>query len=456
MADSDCFLTDLNVQGGIGANCLLLRLGPFHFVIDTGLHPKETGPAALPSFARLRNKDIDLIFVTHCHLDHLAALPVLLRDHPKTQVIMSYDSFQIYKRLLKNSCNVMERQMEESGGKTQPLYSFRDIRAASRQIVPMGIGIERNYQSFYGDRITFSLHSAGHIPGAVGILFEYQKRKIFHTSDVLFQDTPMLDGANFPEVQMDALILETTRGQTERLIDTTRETETTRLIDCMRSTLAQGGSVLIPVFALGRMQELLTVFLAARRSGELSRYPIYVSGLGIDLLNGFDKIARNNPNLRVRKEVMQDLGAEKLPQSHRPGQNGPAIYLLSSGMMTENTPSYTAAAELLGSPHNTICFVGYCDPDTPGGKLQQARPGSNFLFKAIGKKVPMAAKIERFDLSSHADREELLAFAIARKPRYIVLTHGDPEARTWFREQLGQQLPKCTIIDPAPLIETAI
>ena len=120
-------------------------------------------------------------------------------------------------------------------------------------------------------------------------------------------------------------------------------------------------------------------------------------------------------------------------------------------LMVENTPSYMAAAALLGSHQNTLCFVGYCDPDTPGGKLLKTRQGDPFLFKALRKTVPVTARIETFDLSSHADREDLLDEAMRRNPRAIVLTHGDQEARDWFKEQIKQADPRCSVIDPQPL-----
>lgn len=451
-------ITDLNAPGGIGANCLLIELDGFNVVIDSGIHPKEQGEAALPRFDLLRGKDIDLIFVTHCHLDHLGALPVLARDHPEVPIIMSEDSAVFYKRLLKNSCTVMARQMEESKGRVYPLYGYNDIAAASHKVTPTKVGMTRHYNSLNGDRLTFTLYAAGHIPGCTGVLLEHRQRRIFHTSDVLFNATPMLDGARFPESDMDVVVLETTRGMTERPLGTDRESETQRLLTDMCATLRGGGSVLVPVFALGRMQELLTVLRTAKARGDLPRCPIYVSGLGIDLLNAFDKIAHSGGQLRVRKSYLRDLKAEKFPAKHRAGRHGPAIYLLSSGMMVQNTPSYLAASDLLEHPASLIAFTGYCDPDTPGGQLLAAHATGKpkFNFKALNKCVKMAARIDKYDLSSHADREELVDFAIARNPKAIVLTHGDPPARAWIAAEIQRRAPGCKVIDPVPLTSTLV
>jgi Cft2 family RNA processing exonuclease len=119
-------------------------------------------------------------------------------------------------------------------------------------------------------------------------------------------------------------------------------------------------------------------------------------------------------------------------------------------MLVEKTPSYTLASGLVGHARNTVGFVGYCDPDTPGGKLLAANTGDTFLFEAAHVKAKIKARIERFELSGHADREELLEFAVQSEARSIVLTHGDPAARAWFQGQLEEKAPKSKVLDPVP------
>jgi Cft2 family RNA processing exonuclease len=120
-------------------------------------------------------------------------------------------------------------------------------------------------------------------------------------------------------------------------------------------------------------------------------------------------------------------------------------------MLVERTPSYTIASGLLGHSRNTIGFVGYCDPETPGGALLAAAPGSTFVFETAHVKTKVKARIDRFELSGHADREELLEFAVQTGARSIVLTHGDPAARAWFLQQLSAQIPGAKVLDPVPL-----
>ena len=120
-------------------------------------------------------------------------------------------------------------------------------------------------------------------------------------------------------------------------------------------------------------------------------------------------------------------------------------------MMVERTPSYTLASGMVSHARNTIGFVGDCDPDTPGGQLLATKPGDQFIFAAANVTAKIKAHIDRFELSGHADREELLEFAVQTGARSIVLTHGDPPARAWFAKELAIQLPSAKVLDPIPL-----
>jgi predicted metal-dependent RNase len=248
------------------------------------------------------------------------------------------------------------------------------------------------------------------------------------------------------------LIIETTRGATERDSDYEREEEIDRLLHAMADTLHQGGSVLIPVFALGRMQEMIRVIHDARTARLLPECPVTCSGLGMDLFNYFDTIARKTGLIQFNRKWLHELKVKPLRATLVPGKDPgeKGIFLLSSGMLVEHTPSYAAAASMLAHPHNLIAFVGYCDPDTPGGRLLDTPQNDSFLFEQLDYVTEVRARIERFDLSGHADRDELIDFALETDPRCVVLTHGDPPAREWFNETLEERAPHIQRVDPIP------
>lgn len=446
-------LTDLNREGGIGANSLFIEIDGFNLIVDAGLNPKLAGSMATPDFSVVEDVDIDLIIITHCHLDHIGALPVLMQAHPEARAIMSQSSQMLIERMLHNSCNVMKRQRAEQNIPEYPLFTHEEVDRVSERFETIPFEEACSF-SKTGKKLDVALHQAGHIAGAGGVEISSSNKRYFFTGDVLFDHQTTLSGARFPDSgRFDAVVLETTRGETVRESGQTRELETTRLLSTIRNVLRRGGSVLIPVFALGRMQEILTIINQARKSGDIPQCPVFGAGLGLAVADHLDQISKRTGQAKFSRRTIKELRLKRPPRRITPGKepSEQGIYIVSSGMLIERTPSYTLAASLLANGRNAICFVGYCDPDTPGGKLLETKPGNTFLFEALDYQTPARAQIERFQMSGHADREELLAFAHSVRPDTIVLTHGDPGAREWFAQALVENEPGLKVIDPAPL-----
>lgn len=447
-------LVDLSQEQDVGASCMFLEIGPFRLLIDSGLHPKKIGYGALPNFSLLKPNSLDFIILTHCHLDHLGSLPIVFKNQIQAKILTSIPSMTLAPRMLRNSYQVMLRQKEEENILEYPLYTKMDIEKIEKALVAMPYEIKRTFDK-EGHQLQITFYTSGHLPGAAGCLLEYKHRKIFITGDVLFEEQSTLSGARFPDLTFDAIIMETTRGATSRISENTRNIEIDRLIKRINHTLDCNGSCLIPVFALGRMQEIFGIFHAARLSGQLKQCPIFCSGLGMDLVDYFENIAKKTGLIHFRKKMVTELNIQPFKQDIFPGEDlkTKGIYLLSSGMMVEHTPSYTLASALMEHPHNSICFVGYCDPDTPGGILQNTKQEEEFVFKSLNYVAKVRARIEKFDLTGHAQREELLKFAIEAQPRAIVLTHGEPLARKWFEDTLATSLPTANIVNPIPGLE---
>jgi Cft2 family RNA processing exonuclease len=444
--------TDLNPHGGIGANCTYCQIGPFRFALDSGLHPKHVGNDSVPRHDQIHSDGLDFILLTHCHLDHLGSLPLLSRKNPRAPVFLSYPSSILARRMLSNSLSVMKRQRSELNLPELPLYGRADLGALydRMEIIPIEepVVFEKNGQS-----IEITAYHAGHVAGAVSFELTHQGKSVFFTGDLLFNDLRTLDGAQLPRRPVDLLVMETTRGGAERPAGQQREGEIARLLEDICKALSRGGSVLIPVFALGRMQEMLVVLDEARKNKVLPPTPVFCSGLGMDLVNHIHQISQNFNRVHFKRKVLRSLGAQPLPRRLQPGEPLPmrGIYLVSSGMLVEHTPSYMLASSMLGDDRNGLFFVGYCDPSTPGGQLLETKHGEDFLFDAIDIRQKVQASVHRYDLSGHADRDELLAYAEAVSPRKIILHHGDPDARAWFLQKFKERnLPA---LDPKPLIE---
>ena len=444
----------------IGANSYYLGANGQGLVLDCGMHPKEEGEAALPNLAALAGRKVDAILISHAHLDHIGSLPVLMRQQPQAPIFMTASTADIGDALLHNSVNVMTRQREEIGVTVYPLYTHRETDRATdrwrecpvRQ--PFTLAGERSPRE-PNEELDFEFWHAGHVLGAAGILLRAEGRKFFYTGDVKFEDQSLTKGADFPKEQIDVLIIETTRGDAASPEGFNRAAEEERFARALHRAFARGGCVLIPVFALGKTQEILTMLYRFKRTKAIEDVPIYIGGLSAKMTNIYDRRAAETPRVHPRLQLFPEVGPFVLngktirEAPARPGR----IYALSSGMMTPKTLSNVFARRLLEQPEHSIFFVGYADPDSPAGILRQSAPEQLISLDEDEPAQPRRCQLESFDFSAHAPREDLLAYIKAVAPRKLVLVHGDPPAVEWVRAAAAAALPETEIIIPPPGVE---
>jgi len=449
-------IANLNPQTDIGASAWFVNFEGHGLLMDSGMHPKYEGRDGLPLFKSIQNEDVDAIAISHCHHDHVGTLPVALRHFPKAHVLLPEQSYFIIERVLHNSVNVMTRQRDERGIKEYPLFTHDEVD----NIAPVFQGIRYNreieWASFAKARTGFSsptleFFDAGHTLGSAGIMLRGRKETLFYTGDVCFHDQTLLRAARYADVKADVLITETTRGNRAVPKGFTREGEIERLTTAIQRALKRKGSVLIPSFALGRTQEILALLALLMRAGKLKRQPIYIGGLGRVFTEIYDLEAhrahRQHTNLQLHEElqlIVLDPGqVEKMKLSSR-------LFVLTSGMMSENTTAHDLAARMMEDTRQSIFFVGYADPETPGGRLKAAKPGETFVFSPGAGRVTRRCDVQEFDLTAHANREDLLDFVGQVSPRAVLLGHGGDDSRQWFEEQIRARHPKIKIVQPQP------
>jgi Cft2 family RNA processing exonuclease len=129
---------------------------------------------------------------------------------------------------------------------------------------------------------------------------------------------------------------------------------------------------------------------------------------------------------------------------------GGRIFVITAGMMSEHTAAHDLAVRMIGDERQAIFFVGYADPDTPGGRLKAAKHRETFVLSGTGGEVTKICEVQDFDLTAHANRGDLLDFVGEVDPRAVLLGHGGGEARGWFEEQIRQRYPKIKVIQPQP------
>jgi len=450
-------ITNLNPDTDIGASAWLVEIDGHRILLDAGMHPKREGRDGLPLFGKAGQVEVDAIAISHCHHDHVGALPVALRHFPKAHVLMSELSYFIVERVLHNSVNVMTRQRDELGIREYPLYTHDEVDDIAPRFQAFKYNREVEWASFQKMRAgfpspTLEFLDAGHTLGSAGIMLRGRKETMFYTGDVCFHDQTILRSARFGDVQADVMIMETTRGNRAVPEGFTREGEIERLVTAIQGALKRKGSVLIPAFALGRTQEILALLALLMREGKLKPQPVYIGGLGRVFTEIYDLEAhrthRQHTNLQLN-EALQLVVLEK-GQSENMKLTGGKIFVITAGMMSENTAAHNLAMRMAGDEKHAIFFVGYADPGTPGGRLKAARDGETFVFSPSAGRITRNCELQDFDLTAHANREDLLDFVGQVSPRAVLLGHGDDEARGWFEEQIRSRHPKTKVLQPQP------
>jgi Cft2 family RNA processing exonuclease len=452
--------TNLTRRTEIGANSYYLEIGRHRLLLDCGMHPKNTGEDALPDFKAIADREIEAIVISHAHQDHMGTLPLAMRRFPGARVFMTETTAEVGSVLLHNSVNVMKRQREEIGEPSYPLFTHRETDRASerwhwcplrQQISIAGERTPRREK----DALTFEFFEAGHVLGSSGVMLRAHGQTVFYTGDVNFDDQTIMEAAVFPERKIDVLIIECTRGDHAKPQGWTRASEERRLADALRAAFERDACVLIPVFALGKTQEILGMLYKFRRQRLLPEFPIYIGGLSSKFTDIYDRRAhtthRQLPRLRLMRDVAPFILNDETVRD-TPVRGG-RVYVLSSGMMIPKTLSNVFARRIIQNPQHSIFFVGYANPESPAGLLRDAGRAGEVALDPDKPPQRICSNIEQFQFSAHATRETLVAYAKRVSPKKILLVHGDPPAIEWMRATLSHELPAAEVIAPTPGVE---
>lgn len=441
----------LGASGEIGDSAHLLNIDGTFVLLDAGVHPKYDGYQSLPAFDLVREVDLEAILISHCHLDHLGALPVALSYFPHARVFMSDASAALAPLMLGHTVRVMERLRVEASIEEYPLYTLDDVDAMS--YVFQGVRTDRPFpiysSTLVGTDLTARLYDAGHILGAVGVWLQGSGPSIFYTGDTCVQDQNIIPGADYPN-NVDILVSECTLGADEESEDRTRDFETRRFSKAANDVLDRGGSVLIPVFSLGRTQEMLTLVHRLRETEEIRDVEIYSAGFGGHVSRVYDRMAEQSRRVDEEARLAQ-LDVRRLPPgdvTRGPHLKEPSIILVSSGMMAERTMSFRLAEKMLPYDHHGIFFVGYLDARMPGYRVAAARPGQILKMTEDGRSIPVACRIEQFHFSAHSNRRSLVDLVKRMRPRTLVLVHGDEAASEWMADEVGAWDENVRIVRP--------
>lgn len=441
--------TNLTRAPEIGANSYLLQSEGHSVVLDAGMHPKLDGWQATPFLDEIP-KDLDAILISHAHHDHIGSLPLISHSHPHAKILMTAATAALAEPLLHNSVNVMTRQRRELDRPDYPLYTHRgvDESCVNWQNAPL----QRPFH-IGSCPMDFVLHDAGHVLGSVLTEIRLNGRRALYTGDLNLQRQSLMAPCQPPSGPFDTVITETTRGAQPTLPGKDRASQEEELLSAINTTFARGGAVLIPVFAMGKTQEVLTILHEARLAGKIPPAPITIGGLGRVMTEVYDRQRTFAPRQRVGLRLAADVRPETIDSRRLPALRirGGHIYLVSSGMMSQHTTSHTLARLFFPRSNDSIFFVGYTDPASPSGLLRKAGQGGEVEWGDRSGPLPVQCEVRAFDLTAHATREDIVQWICTdAQPSRVLLVHGDPDAQEWFKSALAQGRPGMEIIQPTP------
>ncbi|VVE48041.1 RNA-metabolising metallo-beta-lactamase [Pandoraea communis] len=434
-------LSFLGAAGTVTGSKTLLSAGGKQVMIDCGayqgiknLRARNWAP---PAFDVSR---LDAVVLTHAHIDHSGYLPVLARYGFKGPVYCTSATRDLCEILLLDSARLEEEQADflNRHGKSKhrpalPLFTTEDAHRAIALLKPQPF--DTPFAIAPELKVTF-LH-AGHILGAAMAQIVVGDVKILFSGDLGRRDDPIMLPPAIPETP-DFLVLESTYG--DRLHD--RTDPGAQLAEILNRTFKRGGAVIVPAFAVGRVQSLLYWIARLKSAGDIPDVPVYLdSPMAINVTNAY--LGHLKDHRLNRAECAEMCGAATFVTSVDESKwldtrSMPFIVIAGSGMATGGRVLHHLKA-LAGNWRNTVLFTGFQAPGTRGSTMVNG----GCEVKIFGEYVHINAEVVQLDtLSAHADYEETLAWLSRfQKPvRHVFLNHGEPAAADSLRRRIAERL----------------
>lgn len=463
MPDSNHVFT-MTPRGGVeevGRSCYQVTTGEHDYLVDCGL--KQSRLTGYPTFRGLSPGQIDAVFITHSHIDHIGALPVAEHEQvfaDDAPIIMTRPANALTSILLYDSLHLHKLECEEYDRPQR--YTEADVERVLKRVQSVG------YE--HGDiyNLDYEFGDAGHLLGSAWVALEYDGRRILFSGDLGGRSAHLRDIQD--PLDTDALVLESTYG--DQLQHRSFASARSELYDVVARAQQQDLPVIIPTFAVGRAQEVLQVF--REREDDLRRAidgepSIVYDGMITDSmpiyevfcqdafmnetiinyrLNSHDR-APFTPDSAWTPETMDDR------EGLLTGENAPVI-VAPSGMLTGGWAPYYLRDLTRHYDDARLMFIGYQADGTPGRTIQDASgdvaeprvttlPASDdydpardtFEFREETLRVPTEWVRTIDGLSGHAAGNRLMEFARAATPTMVSLVHGPPHAAAHLRDHLS-------------------
>ncbi len=455
--DRSLSLTFLGAARTVTGSKHLLRSGEEQLLVDCGLFQglkslRERNWQALP----LKSRDIGAVVLTHAHLDHVGYLPRLVGQGFNRAVFCTPATAELAKVVMLDAAHLQEEDAERANRKrytrhspARPLFTVGDAERAIKLLHPLGY--HRSFPVLKGFSAEFI--NAGHLLGSgyVRVIHEGSGRTVLFGGDLGRYGRPVLPDPE-PVAEADFLLVESTYGDRVHEPDDAGE----HLAQIINETAERGGKVIIPAFALGRIEEVLYWIGRLEDERRIPSLPVYVDSPMASTvlasyrsrLNELDPEISNATSDHDKAKRDRDLCAfctdklkvvTSIPESRSVQESTtPSIVISSSGMATGGRVLHHLVHGL-PDPRNTVLFVGYQSAGTRG---RQLRDGVK-MVRIHWQEVPVRAQIAAIDsMSAHADSNEIVRWlrGFTRPPSTTFLVHGEPDPMDTLKRRIEAEL----------------
>ncbi|MCC6047084.1 MAG: MBL fold metallo-hydrolase [Desulfurococcaceae archaeon] len=400
---------EIRVLGGgleVGRTAIAVSSGGRTVLLDYGVNFSESDAPQLPE--HVRPSELSLVAVTHAHLDHVGAVPLLYTSRAQPVLIMNRPTKAFSEVLIKDFIKV--------SGYYLPFDEVDWYRAVEFvRYVETGEEVEV-------EGVTLRTFNAGHIPGSQAYLLDLGDFRVAYTGDVNTVDTRLVRGYDSYGLKADVLIIEGTYADVDH---PDREEVERDFIESVREVVESGGNVLVPSFSLGRAQEVLTL-LYERFSGGTVYYDGMVRTINSILVSYPEYV--NRYELLVR--ALEEFEEVKSAGQRRKIVRSEGVVVVASAGMLKGGPALYYLKKFYDNPRNAVFLVSYQAPATPGRRLLEQG--------ALEDLGPVRARVQWFDFSSHTGFSGLLRVIKSfQELEAVVVVHTNEAAYTLAKSLEG-------------------
>jgi metallo-beta-lactamase family protein len=444
----------LGASGVVTGSKFLIETSEKNILIDCGMFQglkelRELNWKDLP----VNVKEIDVVLLTHGHLDHVGYLPRLVKQGFTGKIIGTAPTLAIAEIILNDSAKIHEEEAEKANKEKysthKPALPFYTIKDAERTISQFEAAVENKW-IVLSENIKYHFQFNGHIIGATFIELDINGKRFVFSGDIGRSNDYLLADPKTPE-WADYLFIESTYGN--RLHP--KEDVEQKLANIIVDTIQQKGNLIIPSFAVERLQTLMYILWKLYKENKIPNIPIFVdSPMGNRVLDVFKRFPK------WHKLPMDEYNAMcnhiNIIQSYKEtwetiDNKRSKIIIAGSGMVTGGRV-LTYLQQLIDEPSTTVLLVGYQAEGTRGRQLLEGAHEIRFY----GKYYPVKATVKTIEsLSAHADQQDLLNWMknIKNIPEKVFLIHGEPTALDAFRVKIKNTYNWTAIIPKLDSVE---